>query len=64
MTCVLNALNSYTPSWVEKWRINHNVSLTEEELAKLLLLLRKKAPDVYRHLLGLVKSVIAVPSKS
>jgi hypothetical protein len=35
------------------------MGLDEEELARLLLVLKKRAPEIYRHLLGTIKAIIA-----
>jgi len=34
--------------------------MTVEELAILLYRVKKKAPDVYRHIMGLIKAILAL----
>ncbi len=33
------------------------MALTEEDLAKLLIQLRQKVPEIYRHIIGLIIAV-------
>jgi len=34
------------------------MGLDEEELARLLLALKRRAPEVYRHILGTIKAIL------
>lgn len=34
------------------------MGLDEEDLARLLLALKKRAPEVYRHILGMIKAIM------
>jgi hypothetical protein len=36
------------------------MALTDEEIAKMLIKLRDKMPDVYRHIVGIILSVVKV----
>jgi hypothetical protein len=40
------------------------LGLDEEELARLLMVLKRKAPEVYRHIMGAIKAVIALQGKT
>jgi hypothetical protein len=34
------------------------MALTDEEIAKMLINLREKLPDVYRHIIGMILAVV------
>jgi hypothetical protein len=41
------------------WRGEIRLSLTEKDLVDLLKELRSKKPEVFRHLIGLLKALVA-----